>query len=179
MRQAHRIMTIVAGGMMAALGGQAMAATPASGTAADEAAIRKALEDGCTSFAARDKAGATGPFLDSPEFMVFDFTPPQRKNYAEHKAETDGFPAMMTGDVVCKYLEIHPVLLSADAAYSWSLMHFAAGLKDGRKIDVTFRSTDIWRKVGGAWKIVHEHNSFPVDIFTGKAVLDSYTVTKP
>jgi ketosteroid isomerase-like protein len=165
-----------------ALSMPASAVTPASVASADEAAdeqaIRQALIDGCKSFVAMDMAGAAAPFLNSPEFMVFDFTPPQQKDYAQHKAETFAFPDLITGTPVCEYLEIHPRRLSADTAYSWALMRFATSFKDGRKIDVTFRSTDVWRKVDGAWKIAHEHNSFPVDIFTGKAVLDSFAGTR-
>lgn len=157
-----------------ALGAAACAGMPIhAAPTSDAEQIRQVLKRGCTTFASGDRSGATAPFLNSSQFLVYDFSPPRQKDYAEHKKEVDGFPEMMSGPVVCEYLEINPVLLSPDAAYSTARMRFAGTFKDGRKIDVTFRSTDVWRKVGGAWKIVHEHNSFPVDPFTGKADLAS------
>jgi ketosteroid isomerase-like protein len=40
---------------------------------------------------------------------------------------------------------------------------------DGTKSHMVVRSTDVWRKQNGKWLIVQEHNSFPVDLATGKA----------
>jgi len=38
---------------------------------------------------------------------------------------------------------------------------------------MTVRLTDVDRNMAGGWKIVHEHVSFPVDLATGKADLQS------
>ena len=40
-------------------------------------------------------------------------------------------------------------------------------------IDMTLRVTDVLRKIKGKWLIVHEHDSVPVDVATGKADLTS------
>ena len=41
--------------------------------------------------------------------------------------------------------------------------------KDGTKLNVVVRTTDIYRKTNGKWLIVEEHNSMPVDLETLKA----------
>nr|WP_087572944.1 DUF4440 domain-containing protein [Sphingomonas sp. CDS-1] len=164
------IVTLLVGSLLC---GTALAA-PAKN---DGEQIRHALTAGCVAFANGDRAGAVAPFLKSAEFLEYDFSPPRSKNYEEHKKEVEGFFEILTGKSICEYLEITPVILSPDSAYSIALMRFAGQFKDGRAIDVTFRSTDVWRKVDGTWRIVHEHNSFPVDPFTGKADLTSSTAS--
>ena len=43
--------------------------------------------------------------------------------------------------------------------------------KDGSKTHMVVRVTDVPRNSNRRWRIVHEHNSFPVDLTTGKADL--------
>jgi ketosteroid isomerase-like protein len=40
---------------------------------------------------------------------------------------------------------------------------------DGQKFEMTYRLTYILEKVEAAWKFVHEHVSFPVEMSTMKA----------
>jgi ketosteroid isomerase-like protein len=140
----------------------------------DRALITDALEKGCKAFEAGDLAGSQALFYPAESGWVdLDITPPRVKNYASLARDNAAFANMTAGKVICQYLEIHPTLLGANAAYSWAVMRFAATFKDGRSVDVTFRSTDVWRKIKNKWLVVHEHNSFPVDIFTGAADLQS------
>jgi ketosteroid isomerase-like protein len=44
---------------------------------------------------------------------------------------------------------------------------------DGKPFNVTFRSTDVWRKRNGQWKIISVHVSVPIDLKTGKADMAS------
>ena len=46
-------------------------------------------------------------------------------------------------------------------AFSHSLNRMTGTRTSGEKTDVWFRSTLGFRKIGGAWKIVHEHESVP------------------
>jgi ketosteroid isomerase-like protein len=43
--------------------------------------------------------------------------------------------------------------------------------KDSKRIKFGFRVTDVYRKIGGKWLIIHEHVSVPVDPATAKANL--------
>jgi ketosteroid isomerase-like protein len=37
----------------------------------------------------------------------------------------------------------------------------------------TYRVTNVWRKENGKWKVIHIHISFPTDMATGKADMQS------
>jgi ketosteroid isomerase-like protein len=51
-------------------------------------------------------------------------------------------------------------------------IEFGAVLKDGKKLSISVRQLDAFRKVGADWKIVQQHISLPVDAKTGMAVID-------
>ena len=52
------------------------------------------------------------------------------------------------------------IIAGNGVAFSHSLNHLT-GMQGGKTADVWFRSTLGFRKVGGAWKIAHEHESVP------------------
>src|SRR5262245_25211455 len=53
-------------------------------------------------------------------------------------------------------------VVAGDAvAFSYSLNRLAGTNKDGGPIELWFRSTLGFRKIGDSWKIVHEHESVP------------------
>ena len=66
-----------------------------------------------------------------------------------------------------------PVIPAGNLAIAYSLQHLTATDKAGKAVDYTFRQTDVWRREKSGWKIVHSHISFPVDMATGKPVLQS------
>jgi DNA-binding transcriptional ArsR family regulator len=45
--------------------------------------------------------------------------------------------------------------------------------KQGKKLDLTVRVTDVYKKAQGRWLVIHEHVSVPVDLETGKPDLAS------
>jgi ketosteroid isomerase-like protein len=61
---------------------------------------------------------------------------------------------------------------SGDVAYSHSLNHVNAAKTDGKTLDMWWRSTVGYRKLNGGWVILHEHNSVPFDVASGKVSLD-------
>jgi len=50
---------------------------------------------------------------------------------------------------------------------------YVATDKQGKKLDLTVRVTDVYKKARGRWQIIHEHVSVPVDLETGKPDLTS------
>ena len=56
--------------------------------------------------------------------------------------------------------------------YTYRLERVSGILKDGKKSTVWTRVTNCYRKIKDRWMLVHEHVSVPVDLETGKAVLD-------
>jgi ketosteroid isomerase-like protein len=60
------------------------------------------------------------------------------------------------------YELIDQVVAVSDAlAVSRSLDHMTGTKTDGEKVDVWTRSTVVFRKEGGAWKVMHVHSSVP------------------
>lgn len=64
------------------------------------------------------------------------------------------------------------VVSEGDVAFARMLSHVTGHRKDGVDVDMWFRTTLGLRRLGGEWKIVHEHQSEPFDIESGKASLD-------
>jgi ketosteroid isomerase-like protein len=58
------------------------------------------------------------------------------------------------------------------AAFCHYLYRVSGTLKAGGVVDMWVRATVCFGKVGGEWKIVHEHQSVPFDVQTGKASLN-------
>jgi len=53
-------------------------------------------------------------------------------------------------------------------AYSHSIQQGQLTRKDGTKLDVVARVTDVYRNLSGRWLIVEEHVSVPVDLDSQK-----------
>ncbi len=58
-----------------------------------------------------------------------------------------------------------------DVAFSHSLNRVNATKTGGQKIDMWWRATICYRKLGDRWVVAHEHNSVPFDPESGKASL--------
>lgn len=150
-----------------------LVACPAMAAANDGDQMKKILDNGCKAVVAGDVEGMTAPFLKTDTLTMFDWNIPRSRNYAQLLKANRDFVASAPRDTYCEYLEIHPVILSRDSAYTWAILKAGGVSHDGTRSDFVIRSTDIWRKINGTWKIVHEHNSFPTDVATGKADLQS------
>ena len=72
--------------------------------------------------------------------------------------------------------EILRIKIVADThiGYAYSTQHLVAdGVNGAPDVDFTFRETDCFQKKAGKWTLMHQHISLPVDLKSGKAVLDS------
>lgn len=146
-------------------------ATQAS--ADDHKMIADTLRRAAAGVEAGDVNALMAMFYDSPATFLFDYGPPRSVSYEELHT---GFVAALggiDGSFRCEYPEIHSYLLSADAAWSWSIMRVGFKMRGGSQTDLIARVTDIWRKIDGHWVAVHEHSSVPVDVTTGTADLQS------
>ncbi len=54
------------------------------------------------------------------------------------------------------------VRANGDLAFAHALIRMSGARKDSVPGDFWFRSTICLERTGGAWRIVHEHNSFPM-----------------
>lgn len=64
------------------------------------------------------------------------------------------------------------VATNGNFACAASQIEFDAVLKDGKKISLSVRQLDAFKKIGDEWKIIQQHISLPIDAKTGAAILD-------
>ena len=57
-------------------------------------------------------------------------------------------------------------------AFGYSLNRISGTLRDGRATDMWVRWTGCFRKIDGDWLIVHDHVSVPLDIASGRGLVD-------
>jgi uncharacterized protein (TIGR02246 family) len=135
---------------------------------ADKAAIQ-ALEDTYNEgFAARDVDKIMSVYLPGKELFVIDVVPPREyKGWDAYKKDFEAlfaaFPGPMKNTISGQ--TIHVV---GSLAYGHNIQSGEFTGKDGSKVTMVVRTTDIYRKINGKWLIVEEHNSVPVDMITMK-----------
>jgi ketosteroid isomerase-like protein len=106
------------------------------------------------------------------DIVLFDIMGPPRE-YAGTKAihdHADEFSGWKNLKV--NFLELK-VISDGNLSLARSVQHFTATTPDGKPFDITFRSSDLWRKRDGQWKLISVHVSVPVDLKTGKADMAS------
>ena len=106
------------------------------------------------------------------DVVLFDIMGPPRefagqKALHDHMEEFAGFK-----DVKVDFLELK-VISDGKLALARSVVHMTGKDSTGKPFEITFRQTDVWRKTNGQWKLIHEHASYPIDMKTGKADMQS------
>lgn len=141
---------------------------------ADARADIKALEDRfVAAFKAKDVDAIMKVYAPGQALVVFDVIPPrQYDGAAAYRKDWQTFLDSIDGPVT---VELTDLDIGADRnlAYSHSIQRVSGTDKQGKKLDLTVRVTDVYRKTGGRWYIVHEHVSVPVDLDTDKGDLTS------
>ncbi len=136
----------------------------------DEAEIKRVIEGYVEAHRAKDIDGVMSMY--APEIVTFDVVPPlqyvgadaMRKRWEEVFSSLPGPFGYEIADL--------SITVGEDMAFTHSFNRTSATLPTGQKIGTWVRSTACWRKIGGQWLIVHDQISVPVDVQTGRAVLD-------
>lgn len=140
---------------------------------ADRAAIQ-ALEDTYNEgFNARDVDKVMSVYLPGKGLFVFDVVPPREyKGSDAYRKDFEQLFAAFPGPIKNTISEqtIHVV---GSLAYGHNIETGEFVGKDGTKVKIAVRTTDIYRKINGKWLIVEEHNSIPVDLNTMKPDMQS------
>jgi uncharacterized protein (TIGR02246 family) len=136
---------------------------------ADKAAIQ-ALEDTYNEgFNAKDVDKVMSVYLPGKELFVFDVVPPREyKGSDAYRKDFEGLFAAFTGPIK-NSISDQTIHVFGSLAYGHNIQSGEFTGKDGAKVKIVVRTTDIYRKTDGKWLIVEEHNSLPVDIDTMKA----------
>ena len=135
----------------------------------DEAAIQGLIDDGIRSI--RDKNIEGVMSLYAQEVVSFDIVPPLRYIGADafRKVWEEVF-FVYQGPIDYEMHDLH-ITVGDDVAFTHSLNRISGTRNTGQQTDLWLRWTACWRSINGKWLIVHHHNSVPVDLETGRAVL--------
>jgi ketosteroid isomerase-like protein len=155
----------------------ALAATPAAAPAAkaapsDEAQIRALESRFAAGVRAKDVNAIMRVYTPGADLLVFDVVPPrQYAGAAAYRKDWSDLMAGMKGPVKFSISDLK-IGVGGNLAYSHSIQTLGGTGAKGPET-MTLRVTDVYRKSGGAWKIIHEHVSAPIDLDTGKPDLTS------
>lgn len=112
---------------------------------------------------AHSDPGRGKAFFEMEDYSIFDLMGNlERPNLGPHYDHIT--PYLGKTNQSCRNVEI--VAVTPDFGYITSLQRVRGTAADGSSYDMTFRATSITRKVEGAWELVHEHYSVPVDTAT-------------
>ena len=127
----------------------------------DVQAIRALLTDRENAVAEGDAAGAVAAF--APSATSYDLQPPLaiRFDARSAAAELESWFATWEGAVETRLAD-PAITVEGELAVAFGLSCLTGTPKGGAPLSSWFRSTMVLRKEADAWRIVHEHNSFPM-----------------
>jgi ketosteroid isomerase-like protein len=124
-------------------------------------------------FNTRDVDGIMSCYAPGRELFVFDAVPPREyPSWDAYKRDWETLFSIYPGPVSNQISE-QSIALVGPVAYGHNIQSTTFTNKDGSQVHLVVRVTDVYRKIGRKWLIVQEHVSFPVNIATGKADLES------
>lgn len=136
----------------------------------DEADIRKRIDTLLAALRAMDLEGVMSIY--APDIVSFDIAPPLRQVGADAKRKNwMGAFAMYQRPLGYEMRDL-TITVGDDVAFSYSLNRISGTLQNGNRTDFWLRWTACFQKIEGAWLIVHDHVSVPVDFERGRALLD-------
>ena len=141
---------------------------------ADATADIRALEERfVAAFKAKDVDAIMKVYTPDQTLVVFDVVPPrQYVGAAAYRKDWQTLLDSFEGPITVELTDLD-VAADRNLAYSHSIQRVAGTDKQGKKLDLTVRVTDVYKKARGRWLIVHEHVSVPVDLDAGKPDLAS------
>ena len=122
-----------------------------------EARIRALVDGWARAMRAKDVDGVLAHY--EPDSVTFDLAPPLISMGADANVLQAWF-ATWRGPLGYELRDLD-ITVGDDAAFCHSLNRLSGTKIDGEKADVWFRQTLCLRRIGGAWKIAHQHESVP------------------
>ena len=140
-------------------------------TTTSEADIRSLIDSYASALRAVDIDRIMSHY--APDVVAFDAIGQlQFKGVDAYRKHWEACLAMMKG--ASMIFDIHDVNITAgdDLAFHHHLVRCGMTTESGEEKASWMRVTAGYRKIGGAWKIVHEHISTPFDPESHKAIFD-------
>jgi len=136
----------------------------------DAIEIKRVIEGYVEAFRAKDLDGVMSIY--APEIVTFDLVPPLQYVGADAmRNRWEEVFSSVPGPVGYEIADLS-ITVGEEIAFTHSFNRTSATLPTGQQIGTWVRWTACWRKIGGQWLLVHDQVSVPVDVQTGKAVLD-------
>ena len=125
---------------------------------ATQTQIRRLIGDWTAALRSRDVDALMA--LCAPDFVSFDLAPPLSHDAAVYRAGLQQWFASFASPIVCDVSQLE-IASAGDVAFSRSLNRMTGKKTSGEEMDLWVRATICYRKIGGAWKVAHEHISVP------------------
>ena len=136
----------------------------------DEAEIKRVIERGVEAIRAKDLDGVMSMY--APDLVSFDVVPPLQYVGADvYRKHWGGAFASFPGPIDYEIAGLS-IVVGSDMAFSRSFNRLSGSMANGQKFGSWLRWTACFQKIDGKWLITHMQVSAPVDMTTGKAVLD-------
>jgi ketosteroid isomerase-like protein len=134
-----------------------------------EAAIRQIIDERANAVRRGDVEAMSADVAD--DVVIFDVVNPLRQlGKVASRARAPEWVTSYDGAIGWESRDVE-VFADGNVAFSHAFSHVTGKLKAGDEIDMWFRTTLGFRRVGGRWLIVHDHGSSPFDPRTGDASL--------
>ena len=137
----------------------------------DEAAIRQWFAAFTKAFEARD-LNATMAFY-SPDVVAYDLVPPlQYVGGDAYRKDFETFYSGFKGPLHVEVRDMH-IHVSGDLAVIEAVYQVSGTqASNGQPTSMWIRNTSVLRKTNGHWLDIHDHVSVPVDMDSGKALMN-------
>jgi ketosteroid isomerase-like protein len=146
---------------------------PSPTRVSDQLLIRAMMTTFSAAFQARDVNTIMSLYEHSDNLVAYDVAPPLRYvGWEAYKKDYEQFLGSFKGPVSDELRDFN-VFVEGPIAYSYDTERISGTLTSGHHAAMIVRVTDIYRKFGDKWLIVHEHVSVPVDFTTDKAVFEA------
>ena len=145
---------------------------PAYAGIREETAIRALIDRWTKAAQEKNVDGVMSIYQRGPSLVAYDLVPPlQYKGWDAYRDDYKAFFDHYDGPIEFEFRDL--VIAAGETfGYSHELQRVSGTLKGGQKMAFWLRVTDVYRKIGGQWRVVHEHVSVPTNLETGKAALD-------
>ena len=145
---------------------------PAYAGSREEATIRALIDRWTKAAHEKNVDGVMSIYQRGRSLVAYDLVPPLQ--YKDWDAYRDDYKAFFDQYDAAIEIEFRDLVIAAGATFGYSheLQRVSGTLKGGQKAAFWVRVTDVYRKILGQWRVVHEHVSVPANLETGKAALD-------
>jgi len=136
----------------------------------EEARIHELLNAWVTALCRKDIEGVVAHY--APDLVTYDLIPPlEHEGVVAYRRIVEWWFSTIEGPVTYELKDVH-MAVGENVAFVRSLNHIGFRAHDGTDHDNWVRCTLGLRKLGGKWKVLHQHYSVAFDMETGKALMD-------